>query len=109
MIKLTGTLGNLLPLAQSINSSLQNDSFPDKRDSIGHRDRCYINGSNSENEIARENTDWDAQRIYNRCVKLLGFMEQRWNIPMTQEQKKQLTFLDFVNDERIISIEPSTE
>lgn len=28
---LSASLGNLLPLAQSINSSLQNDSFPDKK------------------------------------------------------------------------------
>lgn len=110
MIKLTGTLGNLLPLAQSINSSLQNDSFPDKRDSIGHRGRCYINGSNSENEVARDNMDWDAQRIYNRCVRLLNFMEQRWDIPMTQEQKAKLTFIDFVNDVRIVvPVEPPIE
>ena len=27
---MTGSLGNLLPLAQSINSSLQNDSFDEK-------------------------------------------------------------------------------
>ena len=38
---LSASLGNLLPLSQSINSSLQNDSFDDKKA------RGYVNGTHS--------------------------------------------------------------
>lgn len=58
---LTGSLGNLLPLSQSINSSLQNDCFDDKKHSKPGR-RGYENGSHSEIEVSKE-ADWDAQHM----------------------------------------------
>ena len=48
---LTHSLGNLLPLSRAKNSSLQNDSFPEKVNNgagVG-----YYNGSVSENEVAQ--------------------------------------------------------
>lgn len=71
---LSGSLGNLLPLAQSINSSLQNDSFPDKKESP-NGSRAYTNGSHSEIEVAAVE-DWTAEAILNRGLSLLGFMEK---------------------------------
>ena len=65
MTRLTGTIGNLLLLAQSINSSLQNDSFPEKKNPSREGRRGYFSGSNSETEVA-ENEDWDAACIYKR-------------------------------------------
>lgn len=59
---LAGSLGNLLPLSQSINSSLQNDCFDEKKHSKPGR-RGYENGSHSEIEVSKE-ADWDAQHIY---------------------------------------------
>ena len=93
---LSASLGNLLPLSQSINSSLQNDPFEDKKT------RGYTNGSHSEIEVSKE-TDWDAKRIYDRGVKLLHFMEKRWSIKFeSTDQIDELLHIGFVNDGRDI-------
>ena len=93
---LSASLGNLLPLSQSINSSLQNDSFDDKKV------RGYANGTHSEIEVSKE-TAWDAEHIYNRGMKLLSFMEQRWRFAFESiAQKEELLHLSFVHDGRSI-------
>lgn len=96
---LSASLGNLLPLSQSINSSLQNDSFPDKKNPSTVGRRGYINGSHSEIEVAQK-TDWMAKNILERGLLLLGFMESRWDISFTTEQKIELLHISFVNDGR---------
>jgi len=95
---LSGSLGNLLPLAQSINSSLQNDSFPEKKHSSSKR-RGYMNGSHSEIEVAQEE-DWTASSIMDRGLRLLSFMEIRWRLRFTDEQKQALLHISFVNEYR---------
>ena len=81
---LSASLGNLLPLSQSINSSLQNDSFDDKKA------RGYVNGTHSEIEVSKEEA-WDADRIYERGMKLLHFMEDRWQFRFAgKEQMEEL-------------------
>lgn len=97
--KLSGALGNLLPLSQSINSSLQNDSFYDKKSPQNKDRRGYEYGSHSEIEVSKE-ADWSADRIYQRSEKLLTFMETRWGIHFTSDQKNKLINITFVNDER---------
>lgn len=93
---LSATLGNMLPLSQSINSRLQNDSFEEKKN------RGYYNGSHSEIEVSKE-ADWDANKIYERGIKLLHFMEERWNFKFaSQEQMEELLHISFVNDGRDI-------
>ncbi len=98
---LSASLGNLLPLSQSINSSLQNDSFPDKKNPKSPDRRGYINGSHSEIEVAQEK-DWTAHNILERGLKLLSFMEDRWEIALTDEQKEELLHIGFVNDGRAV-------
>lgn len=98
---LSGALGNLLPLSQSVNSGLQNDSFEDKKHPQSTGRRGYRDGSHSEIEVSKE-ADWDANRIYDRSVKLLQFMEQRWNISFTAENLKKLVYVNFVKDGREI-------
>ena len=99
--KLKGSLGNLLPLSSSINSSLQNDCFVDKRkekyDNVGELIRNgYQNGSYSEQEVGR-NPDWNAESIKKRGLDLLKFMEDNWNINLgTEEDKLQILHLDFM-------------
>lgn len=104
---LKGSLGNLLPLSSSINSSLQNDSFPDKkngkRDEKGNTIRNgYSNGSYSELEVAHV-PDWTAAEIKKRGLKLLAFMESRWDINLGSEAAKlellHLSFLDIPENE----------
>jgi hypothetical protein len=89
----------MLPLAQSINSALQNDSFPDKKDPPSSARRGYVHGSHSEIEVSREQ-DWTAQKILKRGMHLLEFMESRWQIKFSDEQKKQLLHIGFVDDGR---------
>ncbi len=94
------TLGNLLLLSRSINSSLQNDSFEDKKgvklDSAGKKTRNgYSNGSHSEIEVSR-NESWGSDQIKVRGVALLKFMEKRWDIPFkNDEERLSLLFLNF--------------
>lgn len=99
---LRGSLGNLLPLSSSINSSLQNDDFPDKQNIKTNADGStmrngYANGSYSEIEVARE-TEWTSRQIMERGIKLLEFMEARWNINFGSRANKlsvlHLSFLE---------------
>ena len=100
---LAASLGNLLPLSKSINSKLQNDSFEEKKE------RGYYHGSHSEIEVSKE-ADWDAQKIYNRGVKLLHFMEERWNFKFAnREQMDALLHISFVNGGRDVPSEISEE
>lgn len=99
--RLSGALGNILPLSQSVNSALQNDSFEDKKHSKADGRRGYENGSNSEIEVAKE-ADWDADRIYKRSKKLIAFMSERWNIPIAEEDIERLIALPFIDDDREI-------
>lgn len=97
---LSSTLGNLLPLSQSVNSALQNDSFSDKKSSKSIGRRGYEDGSHSEIEVSRQ-VDWDAQRILKRGMKLLKFIETRWDIKFKDEaQMLDLLHISFVNDGR---------
>ena len=99
--QLSGALGNLLPLSQSINSALQNDSFEDKKTSKSFGRRGYQNGSHSEIEVSKEE-DWSADRIYNRSKKLLRFIENRWQFNFTDEQLEKLIYVNFAVDGREI-------
>jgi hypothetical protein len=102
--QLSASLGNLLPLSQSINSSLQNDSFPDKKSPSSGGRRGYINGSHSEIEVAQE-TNWSAQNILNRGMCLLEFMETRWMLELPNDKKSELLHIPFVNDGRDVAPE----
>lgn len=100
---LSGSLGNLLPLSMSINSSLQNDSFDDKRctrrnekgDILRHG---YSNGSHSEIEVSQY-AEWNPESIYQRGLKILQFMEERWSIKFESESAMaDLLFLEFMHE-----------
>ena len=99
-----GTLGNLLPLSQSINSSLQNDCFVDKKkpkynDKTEKIRQGYSDGSHSEIEVSNY-PDWNADTILERSIKLLEFMEKRWNLKFEDETAMaELLFLDFMYEE----------
>ncbi|WP_029913825.1 DUF262 domain-containing protein [Pelobacter seleniigenes] len=102
---LLGSLGNLLALSSSINSSLQNIPFPDKKNA----ERCsgdkltgagYENGSYSELEVAK-NKDWTPQSIRERGLRMLGFMEKRWRLKLgAEEDKLALLHLSFMDEKQ---------
>ena len=96
IINFSGAIGNLLPLSQSINSSLQNYSFPEKKGGTieeGHEvRRGYVNGSHSEIEVSLEE-DWGPVQIIERSKRLFDFMKIRWQINISDEQKEQLVYV----------------
>jgi uncharacterized protein with ParB-like and HNH nuclease domain len=101
-----GSLGNLLPLSQSINSSLQNDSFDDKKnpkynDKKEKIRQGYSDGSHSEIEVSIYK-DWTPDTILNRGYLLMRFMEKRWDLKFENERAmSKLLFLDFMlSDEK---------
>lgn len=96
-----GSLGNLLPLSSAINSSLQNDCFEDKKRLIRDDEtnevirNGYNNGSHSELEVA-EKMDWGPEEIIERGMKLLRFMEKRWDFSFGGDDNKlELLHLEF--------------
>lgn len=96
--KLLHSLGNLVPLSRSKNSSLTNDEFGKKIKTIRDKNAVgFFNGTAAENEIAQEIT-WKAEQILKRGLKLLDFLETRWQAPtrMNREEKVQLLQLDFI-------------
>ena len=99
---LANSLGNLLPLSQSVNSSLQNDEFSSKKGGMGKRERGYFNGSHAEQEVAKY-ADWNPSAILERGMKLLQFLETRWGLSFKDDaMKMSLLGLSFVMDGREI-------
>lgn len=93
-----GSLGNLLLLSGSVNSSLQNVSFANKKTARYVGDRIvrdgYSNGSHSEIEIVERWKNWGPDEIRERGLKLLRFMEERWNFTFQSDDiKERLLFL----------------
>ncbi|MDO9272518.1 MAG: DUF262 domain-containing HNH endonuclease family protein [Rugosibacter sp.] len=94
----SGSIGNLLLLSKSINSSLQNDEFTYKKqpkfDSSNKKIRNgYSDGSHSEIEVA-SNKEWGPEQIKERGEKLLKFMETRWGFSLRDEDRTKLLFLE---------------
>lgn len=95
------SLGNLLLLSKAINSSLQNDSFEEKKHArfrSGEKVReGYSDGSHSEIEVSR-NASWGPEQIKARGIDLLKFMEARWNFRFrSDEEREKVLFLDLAN------------
>jgi hypothetical protein len=94
------TLGNLIVLSMSINSSLQDDSFEEKKtEKIGRNGgklrAGYSDGSHSEIEVSKCDK-WGPSEIIDRGLRLLEFMERRWNIKFEDnETKEAILFVDF--------------
>ena len=97
------SLGNLLLLSSAINSSLQNDSFADKktpkigRDGVKLRNG-YSDGSHSEIEVSACET-WGPSEIRERGIRLLKFIEKRWELRFVDDAaREELLFIETVED-----------
>lgn len=93
-----GSLGNLLLLSMSVNSSLQNRGFDVKKqpqwDASGKKTRNgYADGSHSEIEVAAKSA-WGPAEVLERGLALLRFMEKRWAFTLRDEDRSRLLFLD---------------
>ncbi len=97
-------LWNLLLLSAAINSSLQNDAFAEKKKPKFNRDGSklrngYADGSHSEIEVSHCE-DWGPDEIRERGIRLLGFMEKRWDIRFADDQaREELLFIGTVDGE----------
>ena len=67
------SLGNLLLISASKNSSLQNSDFSRKLE-------AYKTGSYSENEIAQKHKSWSKNKIMKREKDLKAFLFERWGM-----------------------------
>ena len=98
------SLGNLLLLSSAINSSLQNDAFAEKKKPKYNRDGSklrdgYADGSHSEIEVSHCE-DWGPDEIRERGIRLIRFMERRWDIRFADDQaREKLLFIGSVDGE----------
>lgn len=91
-LHLVHSLGNLLALSMSKNSSLQDKSFDIKKceGNIG-----YYNGSYSEIEVAQYD-QWTANEILERGLLMVDFMCERWDIDIDRKTKIEILHLGFL-------------
>lgn len=86
---LSSSLGNLLPLSKRINSSLQNNSFDEKK-------KRYANGSKSEIEVSREK-EWTPEAILQRGLNIVNFMQREFEFTFKNKaEKMKFLGLDFM-------------
>ena len=80
------SLGNLVALSHSKNSSLKRKPFVDKVTG-SEKSAGFSEGSFSENRIALS-PQWTATEIQARGLELLGFIEQRWQVALGDKLTK---------------------
>ncbi len=103
-VKYCNSLGNLLLLSLAINASLQNDEFAEKKNPKLNRDGTkarngYADGSHSEIEVSCCET-WGPNEILERGIRLIRFMEKRWEIRFADDQVREaLLFIGSNNGE----------
>ncbi len=88
---LCNSLGNLVLLSHSKNSSLSNKPFDKKKKTIHSTGSSsgFFNGSHSEINVA-ESKNWNPREIYNRGVRMLTFLIDYWEIDLTKKEIKEL-------------------
>lgn len=99
---LRNSLGNLLPLSKPKNSSLSNKPFDEKAFPSGESKACYRYGSYSEIEVSHY-SEWGPVDILQRGLRMLQFMERRWQLPLGDEKSKiAILGLEFVEKKRAV-------
>lgn len=91
------SLGNLVPLSSERNSKYSNHDFNYKtreiKDKFG-KNISYENGSRSQLEVSKK-PKWSLEEIRERGINLLKFMETRWRIKISHDDKNELLHLGF--------------
>jgi len=99
---LLNSLGNLVLLAQSKNSELQNKPFAYKcrhKNSKGI-ESGYFNGSYSEIAVSTYKK-WTPEEILDRSLKMMKFMEERWDFSI--DEWEDITAHGLLNLEFLLS------
>lgn len=92
---LKNTLGNLVCVSRPKNSKLSNKAFPIKK-SLPDDNFGYMYGSYSEIELS-EYKNWTSKEILERGLKILSFVEERWDIKLgNKEDKTKILGLSFL-------------
>lgn len=88
---LQNSIGNLLLLPRSTNSSIRNFGYIES-DGKGKRER-FSNGSYSAVEVAKRFSDWDAVNIAQRGIWIFKFIEKRWGCTLTDDPFNPSSYL----------------
>lgn len=92
---LRNSLGNLVLIKGSKNSSLSNDSYLEKTQYVYKNSKSgYLHGSHSEVDLATNYKRWRPKEIYLRGKEILHFLCKHWNVNMTPKQMKTLLLID---------------
>jgi hypothetical protein len=97
--KLCNSIGNLVLLSRRrTGQEAQYDSFTDKKrhskPGAPNEETGYFNGCYSERQLA-EFEVWRHKEILERGVNLLGFLAERWEVPLAEDFRKTLTQVNF--------------
>jgi uncharacterized protein with ParB-like and HNH nuclease domain len=95
------SLGNLVIIAKSKNSELQNKCFSFKKCHVNNdgKEIGFYNGSYSEIEVSSFEK-WTANSIETRGLRMMDFMERRWGVELSEwidVSKDKILHLDFLH------------
>ncbi len=92
---LCNSLGNLVLLDKSKNSSLSNNSFNAKKNYKDANGTVlgYCIGSHSEIEVSQFK-EWNPKSILKRGIKIFNFIQSRWGISFSSKEIRDLLFAD---------------
>jgi uncharacterized protein with ParB-like and HNH nuclease domain len=91
---LQNSIGNLLFLSRSANSSISNEGYVVKENNVEVGKRAkFMNASYSATEVAQTFKKWDAESIAIRGVAILKFVEERWDIALTNTPNNRKSYL----------------
>lgn len=101
---LRNSLGNLVPLSERKNQAFENECFEykkgDAKSMVG-----YKYGSYSENQIANYDV-WTAKEILEQGLKMLEFLEKRWNFNLgSKKDKAKFLHIEFVAEKENLPLE----
>lgn len=91
---LQNSIGNLLFLSRSANSSASNEAYTLSENGTEASKRAkFSNASYSATEVAQTFEHWNAQSIGIRGVAMLKFIEKRWDIQLSSTPDKLASYL----------------
>lgn len=88
----TNSIGNLLLLSRSRNSTLSNDPYRSFEGITGKKER-YESGSYSEMQVAKFCKDWTVVQIAARGIAMMQCAQTTWNFEVINDQAKLTKWL----------------